>query len=809
MEVKKIVEGMTAPEVAQVIDENFNGLNAEKATVEAVADIQKNVGLSDDNTGILSYPVFDDSESVEVGAVRRYEGLLYRSKVAGANYWDPEKWERVTLKQLEDEKLSELASKLIVFSEGSEAFKDNTSIDGEYDNFCASVVKRDARGLSNIVLVTATYSANTYFKAYDVNGLEITEHTKKGINRVNTPVDIKITEDMYFYSVSGVPQANNNSKNGFAITEYAKDLTILEDIQSSIKEEIGRAKAVELELGTRLNSLGGSENVLLNPSAVTKIDSVLSKGILRNDGVIADVDGYSVSDFVELPLGTILLKTPKFGNSNYCYCLGYNESKEIVFALNCTSRSIIYHDYNILSLPYNVKYVRYSTMDSFDNECYGLFYGQDIFSLPVSAYESLISSLKSGFFNLEYLKGVTTNMNNGNYIVQDGWISAVSFILGGSVCKITGAKGFSIRYSLYNTTSKRYDRENFNASVFVKGDFSTNNNIEVDLKGLEKDKIYTIVISQQTEESSFEIIGGLNKELKDLKSGKDVLWIGTSIPEGGSGVGNSYPQQCAKKLGFNVYNNARGSSYIHSSKDGVPVSGSVYNALGLVDTLVEKEEQLAKASGLTDFEYNRVRTSSYEYLVMPYINGEIASCTTIVFDHGYNDSSLCKEIYDNGIENIDWNSRDKNTFIGAFNFLYDEIMKVNPNIRIVIAGFLENEGYWQSRENGHIGNRYTKAVCAVQEAISKHYGFPILKMWEKTNFTFNYHIPNSSKYLDSYGKNYTNMFPDANNNVCMFQYFCPDAVHPHSSQNTSNEKEAKGLDWLSNLYASELRDLIH
>ena len=112
MEVKKIVEGMTAVEVAQVIDENFNGLNDEKATVEAVADVQKNVDLSDDNTGILSYPVFDDTESVEVGAVRRYEGLLYRAKVAGAYDWDPEKWERVTLKQLEDEKLSELGSKV-------------------------------------------------------------------------------------------------------------------------------------------------------------------------------------------------------------------------------------------------------------------------------------------------------------------------------------------------------------------------------------------------------------------------------------------------------------------------------------------------------------------------------------------------------------------------------------------------------------------------------------------------------------------------------------------------------------------------
>ena len=111
MEVKKIVEGMTAPQVAQVIDENFNALNGEKATVEAVADVQKNVNRSDDNTGIISYPVFDDTEPVAVSDVRRYEGLLYRAKEAGAHDWDPEKWERVTLKQLEDEKLSELGSK--------------------------------------------------------------------------------------------------------------------------------------------------------------------------------------------------------------------------------------------------------------------------------------------------------------------------------------------------------------------------------------------------------------------------------------------------------------------------------------------------------------------------------------------------------------------------------------------------------------------------------------------------------------------------------------------------------------------------
>ena len=112
MEIKKIVEGMTAPQVAQVIDENFNALNGEKANVEDVADVQKNVNRSDDNTGVLSYPEYSSTEPVAVGDVRRYEGLLYRAKEVGAYDWDPEKWERVTLKQLEDEKLAELGSEV-------------------------------------------------------------------------------------------------------------------------------------------------------------------------------------------------------------------------------------------------------------------------------------------------------------------------------------------------------------------------------------------------------------------------------------------------------------------------------------------------------------------------------------------------------------------------------------------------------------------------------------------------------------------------------------------------------------------------
>ena len=69
-------------------------------------------------------------------------------------------------------------------------------------------------------------------------------------------------------------------------------------------------------------------------------------------------------------------------------------------------------------------------------------------------------------------------------------------------------------------------------------------------------------------------------------------------------------------------------------------------------------------------------------------------------------------------------------------------------------------------------------------------------------------IPKYDRQLRVYELKVTIIYPDDNNNICMFQYFCPDGVHPHSSQNTDNPNEAKGLDWLADIYASELRDLI-
>lgn len=78
-------------------------------------------------------------------------------------------------------------------------------------------------------------------------------------------------------------------------------------------------------------------------------------------------------------------------------------------------------------------------------------------------------------------------------------------------------------------------------------------------------------------------------------------------------------------------------------------------------------------------------------------------------------------------------SRDRNTFIGAFNFLYDKMLEANPKVRIIIAGYHENESnnYVGPENNKKAIGYYGKEVCAVQEYIANYYGLPLIRMWEK------------------------------------------------------------------------------
>ena len=99
MEVKKIVEGMTAQQVAQVIDDNFKAQN--KILEEDIAK-QNNV------IGVSEYKDFSEAEAVNVGDVRKYNGFLYECVEATTGAFDASKWKKSSFKAETEKKLSEL-----------------------------------------------------------------------------------------------------------------------------------------------------------------------------------------------------------------------------------------------------------------------------------------------------------------------------------------------------------------------------------------------------------------------------------------------------------------------------------------------------------------------------------------------------------------------------------------------------------------------------------------------------------------------------------------------------------------------------
>lgn len=103
MEVKKIVEGMTAPQVAQVIDDNFKAQNK---------ILEDDIRKQNNAIGVSEYKAFSEAESVAVGDVRKYEGFLYECVEATTGAFDASKWKKSSFKAETEKKLSELGSEL-------------------------------------------------------------------------------------------------------------------------------------------------------------------------------------------------------------------------------------------------------------------------------------------------------------------------------------------------------------------------------------------------------------------------------------------------------------------------------------------------------------------------------------------------------------------------------------------------------------------------------------------------------------------------------------------------------------------------
>lgn len=274
----------------------------------------------------------------------------------------------------------------------------------------------------------------------------------------------------------------------------------------------------------------------------------------------------------------------------------------------------------------------------------------------------------------------------------------------------------------------------------------------------------TASVKIETEDKS--VSAGLSVSVSYLPV-KTVLWVGTSIPQW-----CTYPVNACNNLGLKCINTSISSSGICLNSG---VLNNVRDGLDLCETIDEKRVRYQGKASATVLE--SYYAASYERAIIPYL----AQSDAIVFDHGFNDAFQVNRDVTSG---IDWNSTDRSTYIGAFNYLIKEILKRKPSVRLIIGGYLENQSDYQVRAG--------KVICQIQQSVSSHFNYTLLDVWNYTGIKYNF-IPNSATFIKDfnarYGTSYTNFMTDAGGNITDFQLFCPDSIHPFSDLSGNSDRK--------------------
>lgn len=330
-----------------------------------------------------------------------------------------------------------------------------------------------------------------------------------------------------------------------------------------------------------------------------------------------------------------------------------------------------------------------------------------------------------------------------------------------------------------------------------------------------------------------------NTTAPDTRS--NVLWIGTSIPAGdithsNNGTtqstttdlgSNNYPKMVSDSLGFTLYNNARGSSFVcfypssedgtanWSGKDWSEYSNEVHKGYSLSASMAQVEEKFGP-NGLNCPEWliNSFKSYSYESLIIPYIDGTLASCDTVVIDHGYNDRAIIineaswhpgegetqfalgagrdwllklQDPFETTTETETyfqskwWNDESvdsKKHYMSAMIFLCKKIWAVNPRIRIIIGNYFCSKSNVFGSEYGN--DRLAEFIHLANSAIASWLRVECVEVWSRTGI---------------YNRNLL-----AGND---YQLFCPDNVHPHSDSTGLSNKIIAGI------YINHLRGTLY
>lgn len=333
-------------------------------------------------------------------------------------------------------------------------------------------------------------------------------------------------------------------------------------------------------------------------------------------------------------------------------------------------------------------------------------------------------------------------------------------------------------------------------------------------------------VNKDLDEAKKELENKIKQSVEDKYFCDEVLWVGTSIPAEGK-----YPERVAAELGFTLYNKAKSSSgIVKPTNENTSSIRYVLNLSETVDEMLSKLQNDKGNTGLSDAELNwyigadintgvkhtrRVYNDngslnkeatmanykafygpSYEDTILPYIDGTLANCKMIVWDHGYNDGRYITKQVQAGYDTIDWESTDRSTYTGAFRYLLNEIYKIDPAIVVVIAG------YFSDNHHENSANYNTKDVCTMQQWIAEKYNLPLVPVWDLLHISDDIVLGSEGKLLP--GKNGAEVFPDG---FSSHRQFCTDTVHPSvGSPGTWNYNE-RSIELYTQAMLKGLRDL--
>lgn len=249
------------------------------------------------------------------------------------------------------------------------------------------------------------------------------------------------------------------------------------------------------------------------------------------------------------------------------------------------------------------------------------------------------------------------------------------------------------------------------------------------------------VTPDNTRTAPARVVGGLSQW-----AGKRIAWYGTSIPAGYPHQGNqavwSYANKAVEAVGATIQNYGVPNGVIRESKSDGSSLGASRDSLSFL--------RLTSAV-------------NYQKSMLALV-GTASEPDLFVFDYGVNDADSDVSEFARfdpldpcnsrkAPDQTSIASRDTKTYIGAQNWVIDQLLKAKPNARVAFVTHFSRDAFNEK-------SRWEKLI-QVQTALGDYWGFPTCRVYEKTGW----------------------INRDGNNTVRTFN---PDGIHPASARNTQS-----------------------